>query len=175
MRKALIAALTVALGAPLAAHAQEAPPLAAEDVAPVAVEPPPGPQPGDPAPPPARSAKKSKKKMDVAGTAGGAVGGMLAKGAGTAIAGPVGGIAAGYVGNKVGRGAVSLAKQVMGVGDKKDDAKAAPEVATDVTANVPEPVGLSEFTPAPESTPVAAADPAPAPGAPEPAPVEPND
>jgi hypothetical protein len=188
MRKALIAGLTVALAAPLAARAQEAPPvedvppapLAAEDIAPrpstaddappVAAEPSLGPQPGDPAPrpPPATAGAKAnkKQKMDVAGTAGGAVGGMLAKGAGTAVAGPVGGVAAGFVGNRVGKGAVGLVKRVIGVGDKKEAAKSAPDVATDVTANVPEPVGLSEFTPAPQPTPVAAADPAP---------VEPND
>ena len=184
MRKALIAGLTVALAAPLAVQAQEPPPplsardvgpapLAAEDAPPTAD--PSGPQPGDPAPrpPPAEPEKKSKKKMDVAGTAGGAVGGILAKGAGTAVAGPVGGIAAGFVGNRMGRGAVGLVKRVIGVGDKKDDAKAAPDVATDVTANVPEPVGLSEFTPPPQPTPVAAADRAPAPG--ETAPVQPNE
>ena len=184
MRKALIAGLTVALAAPLAVQAQEAPPpLSARDVAPLAAEDAPptadpsGPQPGDPAPrpPPAEPEKKSKTKMDVAGTAGGAVGGMLAKGAGTALAGPVGGIAAGFVGNRMGRGAVGLVKRVVGVGDKKDDAKAAPDVATDVTANVPEPVGPSEFTPPSEPTPVAAADPPPVPGKAEPPPIEPND
>jgi hypothetical protein len=174
MRKALIAGLTVALAASLPAYAQEtASPLAPGDVAPAspgvgddaaaALEPPLGPQPGDPAPPPppAEPQKKSRK-MDVAGTAGGALGGMLAKGAGTAVAGPVGGIAAGFIGNRVGRGAVGLVKRVIGGGDRKDDAAAAPDLARDVSANVPEPVGLSEFTPA------AAADPAPGPA-------EPND
>ena len=152
MRKALIAGLTVAWTAPAAVLAQETPPpLAAEDVAPAAAEAPPGPQPGDPAPmpPPIAPDKKSKKKLKVAETAGGAVGGMLAKGAGTAVAGPVGGIAAGMVGNRVGKGAVGLVKRVIGVGDKKDEAKAAPDAATEVAATAREPVGVAEFTPQP--------------------------
>jgi hypothetical protein len=166
MRKALIARLTVASAALWAGagtvQAQETPPpLAAEDVSPVNAEAPPGPQPGDPAPmpPPVAPEQKSKKKADVAEAAGGAVGGMLAKGAGTAVAGPVGGVAAGLVGNRVGKGAVGLVKRVIGVGGKKDEAKAAPDAAMDVAANVPEPVGISEFTPSPRPPPVEDAPP----------------
>jgi hypothetical protein len=78
---------------------------------------------------------------------------MLAKGAGVAVAGPVGGIAAGMVGGRVGRATVGLVKKVVGADDKKDRAKAAPDAAADAYSGGPQPVGLAEFTPPAEPPP----------------------
>ena len=152
MREVLIAGLTLALAAPAAARAQEAPPpLTTQDLAPVAPEAAPNPQPGDPAPapPPSAEPKKKKKKVKVAETAGGAVGGALAKTAATAVAGPVAGIAAGLVGNQVGRGTVGLVKRMIGAEDQKDEAEPAPDVATQVPADAPGPADISDVTPPP--------------------------
>jgi hypothetical protein len=171
MRKALIAGLTVALAAPWSVRAQEGPPPPESGVAPVAAEPGPGPQPGDvaPAPPLTAEPKKKKKKFKVMETAGGAVGGALAKTAATAVAGPVGGIAAGIVGARVGRGAVTVAKKVVGV-DDRDGAKAASDTGVDVSAWTPDPTGRSEVTPPPEPEPLETAPPEPV-GSDEPTPV----
>ena len=136
MRSVLIAGLAAALLAPAMAQAQEAKPLAPEDIAPA---PPPdaapvappgdGPHPGDPAPPPAVTPggplhpgdenlppdaydAPAKPKPKVGEAAGGLAGGVLGQVVGTAAGGLAGGIAASLVGDKIGLGMVRMGKKI---------------------------------------------------------------
>ena len=76
--------------------------------------------------------------------------------AGTAVAGPLGGIAASFVGDKLGTGAVKVGKRVFGRGRKPaEQAEAAPEAARPASADEPaaEPARID---PAPAREPAAA-------------------
>jgi hypothetical protein len=67
-------------------------------------------------PPEPEPKPKPKVKLDEA--AGGVAGSFAAKVAGTAVAGPIGGIAASFVGGPVGSAAVRTGKRVLGIGRK---------------------------------------------------------
>jgi hypothetical protein len=150
MQSLKVIAATATLLAPAAAFAQP-PALAAEtpsapaatEVSPVEVSPP-GPALGDraPVPEPAPGDKAQSKKTPVANTVGGLAGGTLGQVAGTVVGGPVGGIAAGLVGERLGSGAVSLARRAFGGDDKKDgtaaqESSAAPDRTARPAAYLP--------------------------------------
>ena len=156
-----IAAGLIAL-APLSAHGQDVPP----PDGPPAVAPP-APQVGAPSPEelardealahdrqqaearnPPPQAKPKITGGTVAEAGGGVAGSLLAQGVGTAVAGPIGGFAAGWIGGTVGSKAVHAVRKVFGHKDQKDQAEAAQQVpppiaeappARDAAAEVPAP------------------------------------
>lgn len=117
------------------------------------------PSPADAAPPPVspwgdklrppEPEPKPKPKVKVDEAAGGIAGSLAAEAAGTAIAGPIGGIAASFVGGPVGSAAVRVGKRILGIGRKpsadepgkqpSQQAAAAPERGVPAAATVRDP------------------------------------
>ncbi len=104
---------------------------------------------------PAPQAKPKITGGTVAEAGGGIAGSLLAQGVGTAVAGPIGGFAAGWIGGTVGSKAVHVVRRVLGHKDQKDQ----PETAQQGPAPAIEPPARDAAAEAPTLEPTEAPSP----------------
>jgi hypothetical protein len=129
-----------------AGEAEHGPPAPPQAEQPPPSAPRPEPQAADHAPPGAEQKSKDRRAPQkppekpkitgglVAEAGGGVAGSLLLKGVGTAVAGPVGGFAAGWLGGKVGSGAVHVVRKLL---HKDKPSESAPVQQAQVTAPPP--------------------------------------